>query len=104
MTKVLVTEPVHKDGLALLEEKGFTLIVNGSWIHKSWANILKILRLFCAHRHPDCGFHVTDAHLKIVAKHGVGCDTIDVAYARAIIISPLRLPVMAMPLRWLNIR
>lgn len=84
MTKVLVTEPVHKDGLALLEEKGFTLIrkweLDTQELGKHFEDIEAI---FVRTGTLTADFMSQMPNLKIVAKHGVGCDTIDVAYARA---------------------
>ena len=84
MTKVLVTEPVHEDGLTLLEEKGFTLIrkweMDTQELGKHFQDIEAI---FVRTGTLTADFMSQMPNLKIVAKHGVGCDTIDVAYARA---------------------
>lgn len=84
MTKVLVTEPVHEDGLTLLEEKGFTLIRKWELGSEELAKHFEdIEAIFVRIGTLTADFMSQMPNLKVVAKHGVGCDTIDVAYARA---------------------
>ena len=84
MTKVLVTEPVHEDGLTLLEKKGFTLIFKWEMdIQELGKHFEDIEAIFVRTGTLTADFMAQMPNLRIVAKHGVGCDTIDVAYARA---------------------
>ena len=84
MTTILVTEPVHDDGLNLLKKKGFTLVrkweVSAEELSEHFQDIEGI---FVRTGTLTADFMAQMPKLKIVAKHGVGCDTIDVAYARA---------------------
>jgi D-3-phosphoglycerate dehydrogenase len=83
MAKILVTEPVDISGIDLLEQHGHEVI-------KGWTLSSDALS---AHYTDIEGILVRIAkipsslmesmpRLKVVAKHGVGCDNIDVAYAR----------------------
>jgi len=84
MTTVLVTEPMHEDGLSLLEEKGCVLVKK--WLlseEECAAYFDKIDAIFVRTNAISASFMAKMPNLKIVAKHGVGCDTIDVAFARA---------------------
>jgi D-3-phosphoglycerate dehydrogenase len=84
MTKVLVTEPVHENGLTLLKENGFTLIPKWELSEAELATHYdSIEAIFVRIGTLTAEFMAKMPNLKVVSKHGVGCDTIDVAYARA---------------------
>ena len=84
MAKVLVTEPVHENGLALLKKNNFTLIPKWELNEAELASHYdSIEAIFVRIGTLTAEFMAKMPNLKIVSKHGVGCDTIDVAYARA---------------------
>lgn len=70
--RVVVTEPVHPDALALLRDAGCTLL--GPALEPADAVLVRL--------HPLAADAL--AHVRMVAKHGVGVDNIDVAAARAL--------------------
>ncbi|MEO0620735.1 MAG: hydroxyacid dehydrogenase [Pseudomonadota bacterium] len=82
MTRVLVVEPIHSDGIAVLEAAGVTLeeLAPGcpdseltEAVARAEAILVRVRQLSGA---------VLDGAraLRIVSKHGVGCDNIDVAH------------------------
>lgn len=84
MTSVYVTEPIHEDGFTMLSDAGAT-------IHRGWeldadaraavlaeteAVIARVTKIG-----PD--FFAAAPKLKVISRHGVGCDSIDLKAAKA---------------------
>jgi len=84
MTSVLITEPVHEDGINLLAEAGFDLVKKWELSDEDMApRYAEIEAVFARTNRISAEMMEKMPKLRIVAKHGVGCDTIDVAYARS---------------------
>ncbi len=84
MVNVLITEPVHEDGINLLAEAGFTLVkkweISEADLNQAY---LDIDAVFVRTNSVSAEMIAKMPKLKVIAKHGVGCDTIDVAFARS---------------------
>lgn len=84
MRTVLLTEKIDDSGPALLREKGFEVIEGWTlseeqlegWAEKIEAILVRTDRISSEQI-------LSMPNLKIISKHGVGCDTIDVACARS---------------------
>lgn len=85
MTRVVVLEEIHADGLALLASAPGVETVEGWRLDRSAllaalapaeAMLVRISRL-------DAEMIAAAPGLKVISKHGVGCDNIDLAAARA---------------------
>jgi len=82
MPSVLVTEPVHEDALALLRDAGCTLRQAGAALEAADALLVRV--------RPVAAVDV--AKFRLIAKHGVGVDNIDMAAARAAGVSVMNTP------------
>jgi D-3-phosphoglycerate dehydrogenase len=81
MKKVLITSPVHKDGINMLEEK-FEVIISPSEDKETLINLCRDVDAIIV-RLANIDKDIIDAakNLKIIAKHGAGVDNVDVKYA-----------------------
>jgi D-3-phosphoglycerate dehydrogenase len=81
MKKVLITSPIHKDGINMLEEK-FEVIISPSEDKETLINLCRDVDAIIV-RLANIDKDIIDAakNLKIIAKHGAGVDNVDVRYA-----------------------
>ncbi|WFA08531.1 hydroxyacid dehydrogenase [Tissierella sp. Yu-01] len=81
MKKVLITSPVHKDGINMLEEK-FEVIISPNEDKETLINLCRDVDAIIV-RLANIDKDIIDAakNLKIIAKHGAGVDNVDVKYA-----------------------
>ena len=84
MRTVLLTEKINDSGPVLLREKGFEVIEGWTLSEgqlEGWAE--KIEAILVRTNRISSEQILSMPNLKIISKHGVGCDTIDVACARS---------------------
>lgn len=83
MAQIFVTENIHENGLALLETAGHSLhkgwLLSDAEKDQIWPEIEAILVRIGA---VPAEMISKCPNLKIISKHGVGCDNIDVSLAR----------------------
>ena len=82
--KIAIMGPIHQDGLDKLKENNFEFIEITNFKNTSLINKLKIVDaivLRTAQLNKDILSHCTN--LKIVARHGVGYDNVDIHYLNA---------------------
>lgn len=83
MHTILITEPVHEEGIHLLAKANYTLLKGWEMdLEAVMARALEIEAVLVRTNAITAAMMQIMANLKIISKHGVGCDTIDVAYAR----------------------
>ena len=82
MPSVLVTEPVHEDALALLCDAGFRVLQAGDALEPADALLVRVRPVPAA----DVG------KFRLISKHGVGVDNIDMAAARAAGVAVMNTP------------
>ena len=84
MKTVLVTENIHSSGPELLKEKGFEVIEGWTISEEQFADCAdKIEAILVRTNRISSEQILSMPNLKVISKHGVGCDTIDVACARS---------------------
>jgi len=80
--KVLVTEPVHQCGISLLEARDDIEVIHAP--DKSAETLLAMIgdvhAVLARSANLTGNILATAPNLEIVSRHGVGCDTVDVAY------------------------
>ena len=78
MAQVLILDPVHPDGPAMLKTAGHEVThLADPDAHDLAAAIAPAQALILRGRHlPDAVWHAA-AHLRLVSRHGVGCDNVD---------------------------
>jgi len=85
MKRVLVTEPIHADGMALLQARPDIEIIQAENAHAdTLARLLPGVHgiaVRTATLTADLLAHAND--LEVVSRHGVGCDNVDVAHLTA---------------------
>jgi D-3-phosphoglycerate dehydrogenase / 2-oxoglutarate reductase len=81
---ILVTEPIHADGLALLRARADVEVLEGWRLDAAAfaAAEAKAHGLLIRFHRCDAAFFARAKHLRIIARHGVGVDTVDLAAAR----------------------
>lgn len=82
MTRVLVVEPIHSDGIAVLETGGVTLdqLAPGCPDSELTEAVARAEAILVRVRQLSGAMLDGARALRIVSKHGVGCDNIDVAH------------------------
>ncbi|MEO1601088.1 MAG: hydroxyacid dehydrogenase [Pseudomonadota bacterium] len=82
MTRVLVVEPIHSDGIAALEAGGVTLeqLAPGCPDSELTEAVARAEAILVRVRQLSGAMLDGARALRIVSKHGVGCDNIDVAH------------------------
>jgi D-3-phosphoglycerate dehydrogenase len=93
MTKVVITQRLHEDGMALLEKEGVEAAIAGTGNPKEYAPLLKdaqglIIRIGSIDRAAMQGA----PGLRVIGRPGVGVDDVDVAAA-----TELGIPVVVVP-------
>ena len=84
MTIVLVTENIDSSGPELLKEKGFEVIEGWTLSEEQLAACAdKVEAILVRTNRISSEQILSMPNLKVISKHGVGCDTIDVACARS---------------------
>ena len=84
MKTVLVTENIHPAGPALLREKGFDVIEGWTAGAEEIAARSDEIEAILVRTNRITSEQIQSMpNLKVISKHGVGCDTIDVACARS---------------------
>ncbi|MEO0821166.1 MAG: NAD(P)-dependent oxidoreductase [Pseudomonadota bacterium] len=86
MKHVVVVEPIHPDGLALLEAErglGVTALPAGATRAEMLAAVPGASAILVRVAPLDAALLAAAPALEIVSKHGVGCDNIDLAHCRA---------------------
>ena len=84
MAHVYVTEKIHPDGVALLEASGATVARAWEMEGAARAAALAEAEAILVRITPvDAAFLARAPKLKIISRHGVGCDNIDLPAARA---------------------
>ncbi len=82
MKRVLVTEPMHEDGLALLHERAdIEVIYADDPTHETLAKLLpNVHGVAIRTAKMPASLLASAPELEVVSRHGVGCDNIDVAH------------------------
>lgn len=84
MKTVLVTEKIHEAGPDLLREKGFDVIEGWRVSAEDLASRSEEIDAILVRTNRVSSEQILSMpNLKVISKHGVGCDTIDVACARS---------------------
>ena len=84
MKTVLVTEKIDNSGPDLLREKGFNVIEGWALSQDELASCAdKVDAILVRTNRISSEEILSMPNLKVISKHGVGCDTIDVACARS---------------------
>ena len=84
MTTVLVTENIDSSGPELLKAKGFEVIEGWTLSEEQLAACAdKVEAILVRTNRISSEQILSMPNLKVISKHGVGCDTIDVACARS---------------------
>jgi len=84
MKTVLVTEKIHEAGPDLLREKGFDVIEGWRVSAEDIASRSEEIDAILVRTNRVSSEQILSMpNLKVISKHGVGCDTIDVACARS---------------------
>ena len=84
MKTVLVTEKIHEAGPNLLLEKGFDVIEGWRVSAEDLASRSEEIDAILVRTNRVSSEQILSMpNLKVISKHGVGCDTIDVACARS---------------------
>ena len=84
MRTVLLTEKINDSGPALLREKGFEVVEGWALSEEQLEGLAQKIEAILVRTNRISSEQILSMpNLKIISKHGVGCDTIDVACARS---------------------
>ncbi|MFX1486545.1 MAG: hydroxyacid dehydrogenase [Promethearchaeota archaeon] len=95
MTKrVLVTEPIHIDGLDLLKKSGFEVLESLDLTHERLKEMIKTFDVIIVRSRTLVNKEIVESgkNLKIIARAGVGLDNIDLEAAKKRNIEVLNIP------------